>query len=287
VRKDASLGEGGAFGLGSIVLSPIGVVRSPFVEKMQAPRQPYAARGVTGTIELARGHGFEHAVMDLTEWDHLWVLFVFHLNEGWRPKVLPPRSKEKRGVFATRSPHRPNPIGLSVVRLCSVEGLVLHVSDLDIVDGSPVLDVKPYVPYADAVPTAKTGWLEPLAGDGARPAEEATDPEPGFEVRFDERAREQAAWLEREHGVLLGDPVAKALSLGPEPHPYRRIRREADGTSRIAYKSWRARFVVEGRVVRVLEIASGYRPRELASPRHGEPEEVSIHRAFAARFEAP
>ncbi len=144
---------------------PIGVVHTPFPDRVSTPRQPYAAREARGTIELYPGHDFEHALEDLEGWDRLWVIFCFHLNPAgvWRPKVLPPRSAGKRrGVFSTRSPHRPNPIGLSVVRLDEVRGLTLYVRDVDMIDGTPVLDLKPYVPYADAFPGARTGWLEPL-----------------------------------------------------------------------------------------------------------------------------
>src|SRR4029453_6688659 len=108
-----------------------GVVRSPFVERRQAPRQSAAAREVRGTIELFPGLGFEHALADIERWSHLWVIFWFHLNEGWKPKVLPPRSQRRRGLFATRSPHRPNPLGLSAVKLEGVSGLTLEVSALD------------------------------------------------------------------------------------------------------------------------------------------------------------
>ena len=83
------------------------------------------------------------------------MLFWFDRNEGWRPKVLPPRSRSgRKGVFATRSPHRPNPLGLSAVRLERVDGLTLHVSDVDMLDGTPVLDIKPYVAYTDAIADA-------------------------------------------------------------------------------------------------------------------------------------
>ena len=176
--------------LAPVTFTPIGVVRTPFPDRVSAPRQPAAAIGVQGTIELEPGRDFEHALEDLEGWDRLWVIFCFHLNEGWRPKVLPPRSAEKRrGVFSTRSPHRPNSIGLSVVRLRRVRGLVLDVEDLDIVDGSPVLDLKPYVPYADAFPEARTGWLEALAPSGGD-AQAARDPEPGFEVVWSALATE-------------------------------------------------------------------------------------------------
>jgi tRNA-Thr(GGU) m(6)t(6)A37 methyltransferase TsaA len=233
---------------------------------VSAPRQPYASKGARGTIELFADRNFEHALDDIDTWDHIWVLFWFHLNEGWRPKVLPPRSKKRRGVFSTRSPHRPNPIGLSVVELESVEGLNLHVKNLDILDGTPVLDIKPYVPVADALPGAKSGWLD------------ARDPEPGYEVRWARSAAEQAAWLREEHGIDLTEPVDRALSLGPEPHPYRRIR-AVEGGFQLAVKDWRVRFRVSGRAVTVDAIATGYRAGEVASSRTPE-----VHRAFVARF---
>jgi tRNA-Thr(GGU) m(6)t(6)A37 methyltransferase TsaA len=256
---------------------PIGVIRTPFDEKAKAPRQPPAARGTPGRIELVSGMGLEHAVEDLAAWDHIWVVFLFHLNRGWKPKVLPPRSSVKRGVLATRSPHRPNPIGISVVRLVRVEGLIIDVLDVDMIDGTPVLDVKPYVPYADSVPDAGSGWLE----DPALPS----DPREGYEVVFSELARAELDWLASEHGVQIERPLAQALSLGPEPHPYRRIRKVEGDQRIIALKSWRARFAVDegARRLSVLRIESGYRKGELATA--GDPE-IAIHRAFTLRFPA-
>jgi tRNA-Thr(GGU) m(6)t(6)A37 methyltransferase TsaA len=254
--------------LPELTLHPIGVVHSPFTDRVSAPRQPYAAKGTRGTIELLPGHDFEHALSDIETWDHIWVLFWFHLNEGWRPKVLPPRSRKRRGVFSTRAPHRPNPIGLSVVELESVEGLTLHVRSLDILDGTPVLDIKPYVPIADSIPTAKSGWLDPR------------DPEPAYEVRWSRLASEQTSWLETKHGIDLASPATRALSLGPQPHPYRRIRKIDDGLC-LAVKDWRVHFRVEARTVTVDAITTGYRARDLASSRDPV---VDIHRAFVSRF---
>jgi tRNA-Thr(GGU) m(6)t(6)A37 methyltransferase TsaA len=245
---------------------PIGVVRSPFKEKMEAPRQPQDAEG---TIELLPGKNFEDALDGIEAWDHLWVLFVFDRAEGWRPKVLPPRSAERRGVFATRSPHRPNPIGMSVVRLLGVDGLTLRVRGLDMLDGTPVLDIKPYVPYADAHPDAKSGWLGP------------SDPKGAWEVTWSGEARVQADWLREHHGVDLVTPVNQVLALGPQPHAYRRIRKDSRGL-RLAYKEWRVRFVTRAeREIVVQRIASGYRPKELAT---SEGDTIAMHRAFVERF---
>jgi tRNA (adenine37-N6)-methyltransferase len=251
-------------------LTPIGVIRTPFKDRISAPRQPYAALDVQGTIELEPGRGFEHAVSDLSGWDHIWVVFWFHLNEGWRPKVLPPRSRTRRGVFATRSPHRPNPIGLSVVRLDAVEGLTLRIRDVDMIDGTPVLDIKPYVAVADAVPDARSGWLE------------APDPAPGYEVQLTDAAADRCAWLRDAHGVDLEGPLRRVLELGPEPHPYRRIRAAPEGGGLVvAVKAWRASFAVEGRMITVHGITTGYRPRELLD---GTDPERLVHREFIERF---
>lgn len=253
----------------SFVVRPIGVARTPFADKASAPRQAVVAAGTEGRIELYPGEGIEHALEDLASWDRLWVLFWFHLAEGFRPKVLPPRSAERRGLFATRSPHRPNPIGMSAVRLVRVEGLVVHVQDLDLVDGTPVLDIKPYVAYADAFPESGEGWLE------------ARDPKPAYRVGFAARAEEQLDFVKAALGLDLRAALCEALALGPAPHPYRRIRKEREGASRIAWKDWRARFVAEGLEITVLEVKSGYRPKEL-QVLDGPAGEA--HRAFVGKF---
>lgn len=246
-------------------LTPIGVVRSPFRELADAPRQTAAARGIEARIELFTGRHLEDAIDDLAAWSHLWVIFWFDLAGGYRPKVQPPRSDRKRGVLATRSPHRPNPLGLSVVRLDRVEGLVLHVRDVDMVDGTPVLDLKPYVAYADAVDAAGDGWLAP-------------DPAPGWSVTWSALGATQLAFL-ASHGVDLKEAVEERLRLGPQPHAYRRIRPRGDHAE-LALKAWRIDFRATERTIEVLRIRSGYRPKELA---RAEPE-LALHRALVARF---
>lgn len=259
-----------------LLLRPIGVVRSALGTRVEAARQPAAAPDEAARIELHAGHHFEHALEDLAGWEYIWVLFWFHLNSGWRPKVLPPRSNSgRKGVFATRAPHRPNPLGLSAVRLERVEGLVLHIRGGDMLDGTPVLDIKPYVPYTDAHPQAGSGWL-------AETAVAPADPLPAWTVGFTPLAEEQLAWVEQHAGLALRERITATLMLGPQPHPYRRIRRQGDGLV-LAVKAWRIHGSVEGHHVEVRRLATGYRPAELRAP--GAAEGVrAIHRAFLARW---
>jgi tRNA-Thr(GGU) m(6)t(6)A37 methyltransferase TsaA len=258
-------------------IKPIGIIRTPFKEKVEAPRQPAAAIGAKGTIELFPNQRYDLALCDLEGWERIWVLFWFHLVENWRPKVLPPRSVKRRGVFSTRSPHRPNPIGLSVLRLVSVKGLTIEVLDVDIVDQSPILDIKPYVPYADAFPESKVGWLSPLAESTSEGAG-SLDPEQGFVVSFSQEATAQLEWLQKEHQLELRFPIERALQLGPQPHPYRRIKPDGDALL-LAYKEWRARFTVSGRSIEVIQIKSGYREEQLWTD-----SSLTIHQGFTRLF---
>lgn len=257
-----------------LLVRPIGFVRSPFSEKVEAPRQGEVARGVGATIELLPE--FEHAVLDLEGFERIWILFWFHLNEGWKPKVLPPRSDVKRGVFSTRSPHRPNPIGMSVVTLERVAGVTLHVRDIDLIDGTPVVDIKPYIPYADAFPRSKTGWLETQGHKEDSPV----DPIPSYTVSFAPLAEEQCAWIESESGFDVARRLAEALSLGPQPHPYRRIRVTETGST-IAIKEWRARFHTDSRTITVHSLFSGYRSKELAENKDSS---LDVHRKFVEKW---
>ena len=272
--------------MGLLTLDPIGVVRTALGSKAETPRQPAAATGAQGRIELFPGRNFEHALEDLAGWERIWVLFWFHLNDTWRPKVLPPRSASgRKGVFATRSPYRPNPLGLSAVRLDRVEGLVLHVSEVDLIDGTPVLDIKPYVPYTDAFPEAATGWLDDEAALARRRQAGAAPPDPIAEwpVHFAPLAAEQAAWIEARTGLPLTERITATLKLGPQPHAYRRIRRDGTGYL-LKVKEWRVRFDRDGQALRVLAISSGYRPAEVARAADDREDPLAVHRDFRAAW---
>jgi tRNA (adenine37-N6)-methyltransferase len=265
--------------LPTLSLHPIGVVHSPLRDKQSAPRQPAAARGIEGRIELLASAELEDALADLERWSHIWVLFWFHHNRSWNPKVLPPRSTIKRGLFATRSPHRPNPIGLSVLRLLKVEARVLHVADLDLLDQTPVLDIKPYVAYTDSIPSANAGWL----GD-----ESPLDPGPSYGVEFTGRALQQLAFLEPQLPFDLRQLARDALRAGPAPHAYRRIR-AFEGYSRIGVKDFRLYFTSERQTLRIFEIGSGYRARVLDDPHALATADtpLDVHRALLAKFGPP
>lgn len=146
---------------------PIGILRSPYTRRIDAPHQGTVTAGTetgelaTATLELLDWLD-EKTVQDLEGFDRLWLIYAFHRNAGWKTTVKPPRGGARRGVLATRSPHRPNSIGLSAVELVGIEGRILHLRGVDLLDGTPVLDIKPYVPYADAFPNARAGWIDEL-----------------------------------------------------------------------------------------------------------------------------
>lgn len=154
---------------GEFQFQAIGVVRTPFRTKFGIPRQPGLAESAKGVIQLKNDPDIKTALRSLEEFSHLWIIFVFHEHGGkkWKPSIRPPRlgGARKVGVLSSRSPHRPNPIGMSVVAIEKIDldahdGPEIHVSGVDLLDGTPVLDIKPYIPYVDAVPKANSGWAE-------------------------------------------------------------------------------------------------------------------------------
>lgn len=188
-------------------VSPIGFLRSCFKEKFAIPRQPQLAPAARGVLELVPPFDQPEAVEGLEQVSHVWLLFLFHqaLEEQPRLKVRPPRLGGNRslGVFATRSTHRPNGIGQSVVSLEKVEPGRLWLSGIDLLDGTPVLDIKPYVPYADCVA-------------GARNAIADAPPVP-IPLDWSETALQQA----REHATRLGEPLVELIEqcLTQDPRP--------------------------------------------------------------------
>jgi len=188
-------------------VSPIGFVRSCFKEKFAIPRQPQLVPAARGVLELVAPFDHPDAVQGLEQVSHVWLLFLFHLALEDKPrlKVRPPRlgGNQSMGVFATRATHRPNGIGQSVVKLDKVEPGRLYLSGIDLLDGTPVLDIKPYVPYADSV-AAATNQIASTAPDL-------------IPVSWEPAALAQA----HEHGLRLQEPLVELIEqcLAQDPRP--------------------------------------------------------------------
>jgi tRNA-Thr(GGU) m(6)t(6)A37 methyltransferase TsaA len=145
-------------GMNEIKYKPIGVIHSPFKEPKGTPIQPAGAKGTRGTVEIFPEYA--EGLKDIEGFSHIILLYHFHLSKGATSIAKPFMDNEKHGVFAMRGPSRPNPIGISVVCLVRVEGNMLHIQDVDIVDGTPLLDIKPYIPEFDIREVERIGWLE-------------------------------------------------------------------------------------------------------------------------------
>ena len=154
----------------TLALRTVGILHSPYKEKFAVPRQPGLVTAARAELHLQGEYNRKEILRGLEDFSHLWLLFIFHqiADQGWRPTVRPPRlgGNRRLGVFATRSPFRPNPIGLSAVRNEGIENRngqwLLHLSGVDLVDGTPIVDIKPYIPYADAIASASGGFTDSL-----------------------------------------------------------------------------------------------------------------------------
>lgn len=146
---------------GAVRIPVIGHASTPWLRREDAPHQPAAAPEAEGVLEIDAP--FREGLADLEGFDRIWVIFFFDRSQGWKARVKPPRGGPKRGVFATRAPHRPSQLGLTNVALVSVDAEAgrVHVRGIDLLDGTPVLDLKPYLPGIDAWPEAGSGWLTP------------------------------------------------------------------------------------------------------------------------------
>ncbi len=258
-------------------IEPIGYVRTFRRFKFDAPNQPDAEDQEVNSIELLPGKQFELALQDLDGFDRIWVVSWFHRNTAWRPRVLPPRGPAKRrGVFATRSPHRPAPIGLTCTPLLAVNGLTLEVGPLDLVDGTPVLDIKPYLRTVDCFPRSSLGWVDEIGAAEAAP--------PSFDLRILPLAKMQLEWLKTNWEINFTERAYEILRRDPSPHRTRRILKLEDNRFRLACGAWRLYFHLEGEVVVIEEIAKGYANETLLAPGKEKILDRAAQLAFAEQF---
>jgi tRNA-Thr(GGU) m(6)t(6)A37 methyltransferase TsaA len=227
----------------SFEFHPIGWVNSPYKEKFGTPRQPGLVSETKGSI-LLRDDLNPDSLEGLSDYSHAWIVFVFHENESVRTgkpnlktKVHPPRLQGKSiGVFATRSPHRPNPIGLSLVAIERIVGRHIHIRGLDVIDGTPVLDIKPYLPSVESLADAHEGWS-------------AAVPVKTVDVEWSPRAlQELAQFVDGENERLsTRGAIEKILELDPRPVAYRGTADNPDPYTKrygFRFKDWNVIFVM-------------------------------------------
>jgi tRNA-Thr(GGU) m(6)t(6)A37 methyltransferase TsaA len=237
-------------------LLPIGTLKSCFGEKFGVPRQSLMISEAWAILKLNPNPQFKSAVKDLDRFTHLWLVFLFHrrANRPWRSTIESPRVeiKQKIGVFASRSPDRPNPIGLSAVKLERIDteaegGIEIHLSGVDILDGTPVLDIKPYLPYADRIESAGAGWADAKIEK--------------YDVSFSKESLAYLAAFETEMPPRFRQLVEQMLQHDPRPTSQRRVAAIRDPKSQGKQFAFRVdRFDVHwkiwGKTVRVTEIRS-------------------------------
>ena len=253
---------------------PIGVVHSAHRYRFETPRQGvFSASG--GEIELFSEFAGD-AIADLAGFERIWVIFCFHLNQhrNWKPKVRPPfpAAGHCRSVFATRSPYRVNPIGLSCVELAGISGNRLLLRHIDMLDGTPVLDIKPYIPEADAFPDSAVGWR----------SEVPEDPDLKWQLEFSPLFTRQAEFILRAGAVDLANFAGVQLAHEPLDASRKRVRQIDEERWQLNCRTWKIIFAPDmaARSINVLEIVSNYTDDELladAEDRYGDKE---LHRKF-------
>lgn len=228
----------------TINIEPVGYIHSPFKEKFGIPRQPSLVPSATSTLHLSGAFNTPETVREIEQFSHLWLLFIFdqNLDAGWTPTVRPPRlgGNKRVGVFASRSTFRPNPIGMSAVELKSVsviDGQVtLNLGGVDLVDGTPIIDIKPYIPYSDSLSTAKGGY--------------APTPPEKLTVIFSEQAKMQLKNSPHtEHTLAV---ITEVLAQDPRP-AYKKHKPDAKEYG-VKLFNFDVKFVISNKTVHVTQI---------------------------------
>ncbi|OGR94003.1 MAG: tRNA (N6-threonylcarbamoyladenosine(37)-N6)-methyltransferase TrmO [Elusimicrobia bacterium GWF2_62_30] len=227
-------------------LKPIGILESCFQEKFGTPRQPGLVPGAQSKLRILPQYAPAHSLDGLSGFSHVWLLCWFHMSTSktFLPKIHPPRLKGRKvGVFASRSPHRPNPIGLSLARLERVEGDTVYLSGADLINGTPILDIKPYLPDYDAAAGARAGWAEQNAF-------------PELEVEFSPQGRADVERVESAGYAGFGRLVADTLRHDPRNSRDKAQMKEGFDMG-FFLASHDVHFSVKGSVATVLRVESG------------------------------
>lgn len=249
--------------------TPIGYLRCNRNYHQEQPMQGVLSEA-EGYIELVKGHNYEQGLKDLDGFDYIWVLYVFHHNSNWKPLTNPPYSdgKGRKGVFATRSPYRPNPVGLSCVKLARIKGNRIFIMNSDILNNTPVIDIKPYIPEYDSFPGAARGWLENVRKER-------------YAIVYSAEAEAKLTFL-RDCKIDLVGVIDAQLAHNPHDQTRNKFIESENGMI-LRFKSWRIGFVIDADSVAVNDIWSGY--ESFTVPLGNDTcEDLAVHASFCRKF---
>lgn len=248
---------------------PIGYFRCSRDYHQEQPMQGVFSEA-EGYVELLKGFNYEQGLKDIDGFDHLWVFFIFHHNKNWKPLTNPPYNdgNGKKGVFASRSPYRPNPLGMSCVRLEKIAGNRIYVSGADLLNNSPVVDIKPYIVEYDSFPAARRGWLDNICKEV-------------YAILYSAAAAEKIAFLAAKK-IDLSGVISSQLGHNPHDHTRNKFQRRDDYFV-LRFKSWRIHFTIADREIRVEDIRSGYTGFSMTLG-NDTATDLEIHREFRCRF---
>ncbi len=255
----------------SFNFEPIGFFKGAHANKYDAPRQSVEDDGVVlGKVQLKKGFNLEQGLKGLNGFKRIWLIYKFHKNDNWKPVTNTPRATEKQGVFATRSPYRPNPIGMSCVELVDIGSDYLVVKGHDLLDETPILDIKPYVPVCDQFDVVNESWIE----------EENLKA-----VEFSKEALEKVIWLESKGVSSLKGFVIDQLKRDPLNSKKKRVIHLDKALYQLSYRTWRIQFEYDesAETSRVLSILSGYTKEELLES-VDQYQDKEVHKLFGESF---
>jgi tRNA-Thr(GGU) m(6)t(6)A37 methyltransferase TsaA len=255
----------------------IGVFHTDFSYKYDVARQGVFFQGHPGIITLKSGFDFEQALRDLDGFERIWLIFQFHQNQGWRPTAkppIPPIDRDRVGLFASRSPYRPNAIGLSCVRLLKINGLHLFVDECDLLDDTPILDIKPYIPKVDSFPDAKAGWVD---------LQESVL----WKIESTPLFQEQQDWILKQLSWNMASFAQVQLSSYPLDDTRKRVVKKNNEANEaiLAYRTFRILFSYneEKKEILLKSIDSSYTNEELTSE-EDQYKDKAVHRCFRMLF---
>ncbi len=259
--------DSGKSKMNEIRYKPIGIFKCEQRDPLESPRQGVLAEKSRGVIELNNDFPLE-CLRDLSGFERVWLIYDFHLNKTWKPFVRPPRGTDiKRGVLSTRSPYRPNSIGLTCVRLGALNGNQIEVFEHDLLDDTPLLDIKPYLPYADSFSESKMGWI-----DEKKP----------YPVEWTKEAAQRCEWLNKNLNLDISTIVIRQLEFEPTQKKIKRVKAKDDHYI-FSYKTWRFSFYFDEVKISLFKVESGYSSEEMIE--HRDPyNDKAIHRNFNKEF---